>query len=138
DASDAKSEFVAMMSHEIRTPMTGVLGQLDLTLRESLTPGQRRRLMMARSSAAGLLRVVNDILDLAKVNGQHLALEVASFDLESVLQQSVGHVLPIAVEKELEVIVDVAPDVPERLHGDALRLGQVLTNLLSNAVKFTS
>ncbi len=136
-ANDVKSEFLAMMSHELRTPMTGVLGQLDLSLRQELNDDQRRRLMQARDSAAVLLRVVNDILDLAKAEGGHIQLESSIFKLEEVLQRATASVMPAVSNKELGFVLNLAPDLPEQIEGDPLRLTQILTNLLSNAVKFS-
>ena len=136
-ANRAKSEFLANMSHEIRTPMNGVLGMLDLVIDSPLTESQREFLAMAKSSADALLAIVNDILDFSKIEAGRLELEAARFNLGDSLWSTVSALGVRAEEKGLELIIRLAPEVPQILIGDAARLRQVLINLVGNAIKFT-
>lgn len=136
-ASAAKSEFVAMMSHELRTPLNAVHGHLELCLKTSLTREQQSHVTRAQASSRSLLRIVNDILDVSKIEAQRLDLELAPFALEDVLEQLSGTFAVGANRKHLELVLDVYPETPTRLQGDALRLSQVLLNLVGNALKFT-
>ncbi|GAB4500940.1 MAG: hypothetical protein Fur0035_04800 [Anaerolineales bacterium] len=137
-ASQAKSAFLATMSHEIRTPLNGVLGMAHLALQSALTEKQRGYLLNIQSSGALLLSTINDILDFSKIEAGRLALEEIDFNLDALLQSCVSLVVPRAREKNLELVLDTAPEAPRQLIGDPLRLAQVLNNLLSNAVKFTA
>jgi two-component system sensor histidine kinase/response regulator len=137
EGSRLKSEFLATMSHEIRTPMNGVIGLNDLLMRTDLDDHQRRLAEGVQSAGLTLLAIINDILDLSKIEAGKLELEEADFDVRSVFDR-VGDVLgEPAREKNLELVVACHPEVPERLRGDSVRLGQVVSNLTSNAVKFT-
>ncbi len=136
-ANVAKSQFLANMSHELRTPMTGVLGLLDLTLSGPLDAQQREFLELARTSGHSLVRILNDILDLTKIEAGKFSIEEKPFSLRNSLENTFNIFLPVAKSKGLDFNFTVAEDVPEFLVGDQARLGQVLTNLASNAVKFT-
>ena len=136
-ASRAKSEFVANMSHELRTPMNAVLGMTYLLGNSPLSQEQRKYLDMIRASGQSLLDILNDILDFSKIEAGRMELSPAEFRLGDVLDAIAAIMSVNAGEKEIELIIAVAPDVPEMLVGDALRVQQVLINLVGNAIKFT-
>ncbi|GEP40139.1 hypothetical protein NPS01_38020 [Nocardioides psychrotolerans] len=137
EASRLKSEFLATMSHEIRTPMNGVIGLNDLLLRTDLDDRQRRLAEALRGAGLTLLGLINDILDLSKIESGKLELEAEDIDIRSVFEQTAAVLAGPAHEKGLELVVACHPDVPVLVSGDSVRLGQILTNLGSNAVKFT-
>ncbi|MBF0461248.1 MAG: response regulator [Magnetococcales bacterium] len=137
EASRVKSVFLANMSHEIRTPMNAILGLTQLVLGMELTPRVQDYLGKVHASARSLLGILNDILDYSKIEAGRLTLEAVDFDLEQLLESTTTLFAASAWEKEIELFVAVQPEVPCILHGDPLRLGQILNNLVGNAIKFT-
>ncbi|MFZ4550705.1 MAG: response regulator [Aquabacterium sp.] len=137
EAAQIKSDFLATMSHEIRTPMNSVIGMTYLALRADPSPKIRDYIQKIQSSSQLLLGVINDILDISKLEAQRMTLEQSDFNLEKVLADVMTLFSEKASSKGLELVIDVDADVPVDLVGDALRLGQILINLTSNAVKFT-
>jgi len=136
-ANRAKSEFLANMSHEIRTPMNGVMGMLDL-LTDTASAGQDMEyLSLAKSSASSLLHLLNEILDLSRIESGKMELNFSGFRLASVIESALAPLILKATEKGLTLHSDISPDVPEFLTGDPDRLRQVLVNIVRNAVKFT-
>jgi len=136
-ANQAKSEFLANMSHDIRTPMNGIIGMAELALDTDLTAEQREYLNVVKGSADSLLRLLNDILDFAKIEARKLDLESLEFHLRDSLESTIRTLAVRAYGKGLEVACRIAPGVPDALVGDSARLRQVLVNLVGNAIKFT-
>lgn len=137
EASRAKSEFLANMSHEIRTPMNGVISAAELALAEEMPKKVAHYLKIIHASGNALLGIINDILDFSKIDAGKLTLDRHPMQLDAIINNVITIFSGVAAEKEIEVLVDIAPDTPMDLIGDSLRFQQVLTNLVGNAVKFT-
>jgi signal transduction histidine kinase/ActR/RegA family two-component response regulator len=136
-ANRAKSEFLANMSHEMRTPLNGVIGMTNSVLDTALTSDQRECLETIKFSADSLLTLVNDILDLSKIEAGKMSLEAVTFNLPHCIEDSLKMFALRAGEKQLELLCDIAPNVPQMVQGDSGRLRQIIVNLVGNAIKFT-
>jgi PAS domain S-box-containing protein len=136
-ASRAKSEFLANMSHEIRTPLNGVMGMTDLALETHLTHEQREYLETVKMSSDALFTVINDILDFSKIEAGRIELDSIEFNLRDCIEAALKTVAVRADEKGLELLCEVAPEVPEIMRADSGRLRQIIINLIGNAIKFT-
>jgi len=138
EASRAKGEFLANMSHEVRTPLHAIIGMLDLSLADGRAdPEGQERLAQAKASAVSLVRVIEDILDLSRMEAGQPSLHPAELELRPALEEVLAPLVPMARQKGLELAWSVAPELPARLRGDAHRLRQILLNLVGNALKFT-
>jgi PAS domain S-box-containing protein len=136
-ANRSKSEFLANVSHEIRTPMNGIIGMTDLVLDSTLSQTQRDYLETVRQSADALMYIINDLLDLSKIEAGRMELESIDFELRGMLEHLAKPIALSASRKGLALALELAPDLPPMVRGDPGKLGQVLVNLLGNAVKFT-
>jgi len=138
DAARLKSEFLANMSHEIRTPMNGVMGMISLVLDRCTDSEEREQLLMAESAAQSLITILNDILDLSKIEAGKMSLEAIDFDLAETVRESLRIFDSAVRQKHLELRLSVADGCPKWVRGDPARLRQLLVNLVGNAVKFTT
>ncbi|HEY8911448.1 MAG TPA: response regulator [Desulfosporosinus sp.] len=136
-ANKAKSQFLANMSHEIRTPMNGIFGFLELLNHSQLSHEQREYIREAKSSSETLLHLINDILDLSKIESGKLTFEIINFKLRTAVEDAAALFVPTAYEKDLELHTLIKANVPDEVRGDPARLRQILNNLISNALKFT-
>ena len=136
-ASRAKSDFLAMMSHEIRTPMNGILGMNRLLLDMTLDAEQRYYAQAVRSSAEGLLGIIDDVLEISRLEAGRLDIEALDFDIVETIDTVTALMAPRAREKNLALTASIAPDFPQWVNGDPTRIRQVLFNLIGNAIKFT-
>jgi PAS domain S-box-containing protein len=137
EATKAKSDFLANMSHEIRTPMNAIIGMTELALLSRLTRSQYQHLQTVKTAAESLMDLLNDILDLSKIEARKLRLENVEFSLRDTLDETVSLLAVRAGEKGLELACHVSRDIPERVIGDPTRLRQIVVNLAGNAIKFT-
>lgn len=133
----SRADFLSSMSHEIRTPFNGVLGMISLTLEEPLSEKQKEQLTVAHSTGRSLLNLLNDILDISKVESGKLELEAIPFDAREIIEDSIRLLAPNAHAKHVALYANIDPTLPEQFIGDPIRLRQIINNLVGNAIKFT-
>jgi two-component system capsular synthesis sensor histidine kinase RcsC len=136
-ASQSKSMFLATVSHELRTPLYGIIGNLDLLQTKELPKGVDRLVTAMNNSSSLLLKIISDILDFSKIESEQLKIEPSEFSPREVMNHISANYMPLVVRKQLGLYCFIEPDVPLTLHGDPMRLQQVISNLLSNSIKFT-
>ena len=132
-----KSDFLANMSHEIRTPMNAVIGMAEMALREELSPAAKEYIRQIMASGKTLLAIINDILDFSKIESGKMDINLAEYEPFAIVKDIANVIMTRIGDKNLEFIVDVAPDIPRQLMGDSIRIRQIIINLANNAVKFT-
>ena len=137
ETSKLKSEFLANMSHEIRTPINGIVGMSYLVLQSNLTTKQRNYIEKIENSAKSLLAIINDILDLSKIESGKLIIDEVEFNLDNLIENTIDLIKFQARKKSIDIKIEYDRDTPKELYGDSLRVSQILNNLFSNAVKFT-
>ena len=136
-ASHMKSDFLANMSHEIRTPMNAVIGMAEMALREDISPSAKNYISQIKSSGQALLTIINDILDFSKIESGKMDINETDYEPMSLINDVVNIIMTRISNKKLELTLDVNPDLPHELHGDNIRVKQIIVNLANNAVKFT-
>ena len=132
-----KSDFLANMSHEIRTPMNAVIGMAEMALREEMSPVAKEYIRQIKASGNTLLTIINDILDFSKIESGKMDINMAEYEMFTLVKDVSSLTMARIGDKNLEFVVDVAPDIPRQLMGDRIRIQQIITNLVTNAVKFT-
>ncbi len=137
-SGNMKSDFLANMSHEIRTPMNAVIGMAEMALREELPPVAREYINQIKEAGRSLLTIINDILDFTKIESGRMEVNEVKYEPMSIVYDVANIVMTRLKEKDVELILDVSPDLPSELYGDSIRIKQVLLNLLNNAAKFTA
>ena len=135
--SNMKSDFLANMSHEIRTPMNAVIGMAEMALREEISPAARNYISQIKSSGQALLTIINDILDFSKIESGKMDINEVDYEPMSVVNDVVNIIMTRIGNKKMEFTIDINPDLPHELHGDNIRIKQILVNLANNAIKFT-
>lgn len=137
-ATNMKSDFLANMSHEIRTPMNAVIGMAEMALREDLPPAARDYIHQIKSSSNALLAIINDILDFSKIESGKMDIIPVEYETMSIVNDISNILITRLENKEVELLLDISPDIPHRLFGDNIRIKQILLNIANNAIKFTS